>query len=91
MRYLDGKTSHNKDVIERTGCHTESIRNELKLSAGTQFAVLGKGDVVVLKHIKPPRLEEFAKIRAEVRKQARKAGMTKSAVSAAVRKVRKRK
>ena len=69
----------------------ESVRNELKLSAGTQFAVLGKGDVVVLKHIKPPRLEEFAKIRAEVRKQARKAGMTKSAVSAAVRKVRKRK
>ena len=69
----------------------ESVRNELKLSAGTQFAVLGKGDVVVLKHIKPPRLEEFAKIRAEVRKQARKAGMTKSAVSAAVRKIRKRK
>ena len=69
----------------------ESVRNELKLSAGTQFAVLGKGDVVVLKHIKPPRLEEFAKIRAEVRKQARKAGMTKSAVSATVRKVRKRK
>ena len=69
----------------------ESVRNELKLSTGTQFAVLGKGDVVVLKHIKPPRLEEFAKIRAEVRKQARKAGMTKSAVSAAVRKVRKNK
>lgn len=69
----------------------ESIRNELKLRAGTQFAVLGKGDVVVLKHIKPPRLEEFAKIRAKVRKQARKADMTKSAVNAAVRKVRKRK
>ena len=69
----------------------ESIRNELKLSAGTQFAVLGKGDVVVLKHIKPPRLEEFAKIRAKVRTQARKAGMTKSVVSSAVKKVRESK
>ena len=66
----------------------ESIRNELKLGTGTQFAVIGKGDVVVLKHIKPPRLEEFAKIRAKVRKQAKRAGMTKPALRAAIKKVR---
>ncbi|HTY25667.1 MAG TPA: AbrB/MazE/SpoVT family DNA-binding domain-containing protein [Desulfomonilaceae bacterium] len=69
----------------------EDIRKRLKLKAGSQFLVLGEDDVVILKAISPPSMEEFDALIAEARRQGRKAGLKKSDITAAIAKVRGRK
>ena len=68
----------------------EEIRKRLKLKAGCQFVVVGEKDTVILKAISPPSLEEFDDLIREARKQARRAGLKRSDLSAAVAKVRGR-
>src|SRR5271157_399641 len=53
----------------------EDIRKRLKLKAGSQFVVVGKDDVVILKAISPPSLGEFDTLIAEARRQGRQAGL----------------
>ncbi len=67
----------------------ESIRRDLDLKNGAQFIVLGKGDIVILKAISPPSMKDFDGLIAQARKQARKAGMKRSDVAAAVAKARR--
>ena len=50
--------------------------------------VVGEGDVVILKRISPPSMTEFDDIVAEATRQARKAGMKRSDIAAAVKAVR---
>jgi AbrB family looped-hinge helix DNA binding protein len=69
----------------------ESIRNSLGLASGTQFVVVAEGDVLILKVIRPPSMEEFDGIIAKARKQVKSAGLTRKDVESAVRVVRKRK
>jgi hypothetical protein len=52
--------------------------------------VLGKDDVVILKSISPPAMEEFNALIATARKQAKQTGMKQSDVAAAVARVRVR-
>ena len=66
----------------------EVIRKKLRLKAGSQFVVVGKDDVVILKAIAPPSMEEFDMLIAAARKQARQAKMKRSDITAAVAKVR---
>jgi AbrB family looped-hinge helix DNA binding protein len=66
----------------------EDIRRQLRLKAGSQFVVLGKGDVVILKAIAAPAMEEFGALIAAARKQAKHAGMKQPDVAAAVARVR---
>lgn len=66
----------------------EEIRNRLGLEPGVSFVVVGEGDVVVLKALKPPRPEEFKKLLDEVQKASRKAGLTPEEVERIVREVR---
>ncbi len=66
----------------------EEIRDRLGLEPGVRFAVIGEGDVVVLKALKPPRPEEFKKLLDEVQAAARKAGITPAAAKRALREVR---
>ena len=68
----------------------EDVRKKLGLEAGTQFVVMGEGDVVVLKKIETPDRAEFKALAAEVRAQARRAGMKRSDVAKAVRSARRR-
>jgi AbrB family looped-hinge helix DNA binding protein len=68
----------------------EGIRKLLKLKAGSQFVVLGKDDVVILKAISPPAMEEFDSLIAAARKGARQAGMKRSDVARAIARVRGR-
>lgn len=68
----------------------EAIREELKLEAGAQFVVLGHRDSIILKSISKPSPAEFKAMLKNTRQQARKAGLKKSDVEAAIRKVRKR-
>jgi AbrB family looped-hinge helix DNA binding protein len=69
----------------------EDIRKKLKLKAGSQFVVVGENDVVILKAISPPSMDEFDKLIAEARKQSTEAGMKRTDITAAIAKVRGRK
>ena len=68
----------------------EEIRKRLKLKAGSQFVVVGGKDTVILKAISPPSLEEFDDLIMEARRQAKKAGLKRSDITAAIGKVRGR-
>ena len=69
----------------------EVIRKRLGLKPGAQFVVVGKNDVVILKTITQPSMNEFDQLISEARKQAKKAGMKKTDVASAIQKVRKKK
>ena len=69
----------------------EEIRDRLGLHSGTQFVVVGDRDVVILKAISPPSMKEFDNLIEQARQQARKSGLRKSDVDAAVARVRGRK
>lgn len=69
----------------------EDIRKRLKLKAGSQFVVVGEKDVVILKAISPPSMEEFDALIAEARRQGKQAGLKRSDIAAAIAKVRDRK
>ena len=68
----------------------EGIRKRLGLKAGAQFVVVGEKDVVILKSITPPSMEDFDALIIEARRQAKKAGMKRSEITAAVKKARGR-
>jgi AbrB family looped-hinge helix DNA binding protein len=68
----------------------EDIRKRLGLKAGSQFVVVGEKDVVILKAISPPSINEFDGLITEARQRAQRAGMKKSDIRAAIKKVRER-
>jgi AbrB family looped-hinge helix DNA binding protein len=68
----------------------EEIRRRLGLRTGTQFVVLGEGDVVVLRSIAPPSMEDFDSQIAKARKAGRLAGVRPKDVAEAVKTVRQR-
>ncbi len=68
----------------------EIIRKQLNLKAGTQFVVIGDKDVVILKNISPPTIEEFDELIAKARKVAKHAGLKKTDIKKAIVKVRNR-
>jgi AbrB family looped-hinge helix DNA binding protein len=69
----------------------ENIRKRLNLKVGAQFVVVGENDVVILKSISTPSLDEFGDLIAEARKKGKQAGIKKSDINDAILKVRKRK
>ncbi|MBN1842625.1 MAG: AbrB/MazE/SpoVT family DNA-binding domain-containing protein [Deltaproteobacteria bacterium] len=69
----------------------ENIRKQLNLKAGAQFVVVGEKDVVVLKNIAPPSLDEFGPLIAEARKKGKQAGIKKSDLGNAILKARGKK
>ncbi len=69
----------------------EDIRKRLGLKPGAQFVVVGQNDVVILKTITQPSMNEFDQLISEARKQAKKAGMKKTDITSAIQKVRKKK
>lgn len=66
----------------------ENIRKQLKLKAGAQFVVVGEKDVVILKNISPPSLDEFYHLIADARKKGKQAGLKKADIKDAILKVR---
>ena len=66
----------------------EDIRNRLKLAAGSRFVVVGKDDVIILKSIKPPSMNEFNDLIKEARRKAKKAKLKRSDISDSVAQVR---
>ena len=68
----------------------ENIRKQLNLKAGAQFVVVGDKDIVILKNILPPTLDEFDDLIAQARKKAKEAGLKKSDITEAILKVRRK-
>jgi len=68
----------------------EEIRSRLGLEAGVKFIVVGEGDVVVLKALKPPKLRDFKALLAKARKSAEDTGLTPADVDRAIREVRRK-
>lgn len=66
----------------------EDIRKRLGLEPGTRFVVLGEGDTVVLKTIRPPRWEEFDSLVSRARAAGRAAGLRKADLVEAIERVR---
>ncbi|OKY76467.1 MAG: hypothetical protein BM485_04330 [Desulfobulbaceae bacterium DB1] len=69
----------------------EDIRKRLNLQPGAQFVVVGDNDVVILKSITPPSLEEFDTLIADARRKGKKAGVKKTDIEEAILKVRGKK
>ncbi len=68
----------------------ENIRKKLNLKAGAQFVVVGEKDVVILKTITPPPIEEFDALVADARRKGKQAGLKKSDIRNAIAKAREK-
>ena len=66
----------------------EETRKRLGMKPGTQFMVVESADALIFKVIQPPSMEDFDKLLAETRRQARKAGLKKSDITKAIKSVR---
>jgi hypothetical protein len=60
------------------------------LKAGSQFVVVGNKDMVILKAISPLSMKDFDELIAEARRQAKRAGVRRSDINAAVAAARRR-
>ena len=67
----------------------ENIRNRLGLKTGDKFLVMDDKDVVILKAISKPSLEEFDELIQKARGQAKAAGIKVSDIDDAVSKSRR--
>ena len=68
----------------------EAIRKKMGLEPGVEFVVVGEGDAIVLKAIRPPSMREFDTVMARARRAAKRAGMKRSDIAAAIEAVRSR-
>ena len=66
----------------------EKIRKQLNLKTGAQFVVVGDNNVVILKNITPPSIEEFDELIEKARKAGYEAGLEKIDIEEAIIKVR---
>lgn len=66
----------------------ETIRQQMGLTPGAQFVVIGQNDVVLLKVIEPPSVEDYKDLKRRLRKQARQAGLKPRNVPSAIKRVR---
>lgn len=66
----------------------DQTRKRLGIKPGTQFMVLESVDALIFKVIQPPSMEDFDKLLAETRQQAKKAGLKESDIRDAVKAVR---
>lgn len=66
----------------------EDIRKKLRLKTGAQFVVVGDKDVVILKTITSPSLDEFDELISQARKSAKLSGMKKTDIEKAIKNIR---
>ena len=68
----------------------EEIRQRLGLRSGMQFVVVGDRDVVILRAISPPSMDQFDDLISAARKAARQTGMKRPDIEAVTTKIRSR-
>jgi AbrB family looped-hinge helix DNA binding protein len=69
----------------------DAIRKQMNLKPGVEFIVLGEDDVVILKTITAPGMDEFDGLIKQARQQAKLAGLKRAEISAALSSARGRK
>lgn len=69
----------------------EEIRKRLGLKPGSRFVVVADRGVVIFKSIESPDLAAFDELLAKARRDARRAGLKRGDVKAALRRARSRK
>jgi AbrB family looped-hinge helix DNA binding protein len=69
----------------------DTIRKQMNLKPGVEFIVLGEDDVVILKTITAPGMDEFDGLIKQARQQAKLAGLKRAEISAAISSARGRK
>jgi AbrB family looped-hinge helix DNA binding protein len=69
----------------------EETRNRLGLKAGDKFLVIGDKDVLILKTLASPSLNEFNDLIKKARRQAKAAGLKRSDIVKATDKSREQK
>jgi AbrB family looped-hinge helix DNA binding protein len=69
----------------------DAIRKQMNLKPGVEFIVLGEDDVVILKTITAPGMDEFDGLIKQARQQAKLAGLKRAELSATLSKARGRK
>ena len=67
----------------------DAIRKRLGLEPGDEFVVVAGQGAIILKAIEPPSMNQFEELMADARRQARRAGLKRSDIAAAVTKARK--
>ena len=65
-----------------------AIRASLGIKSGTKLAVITDGESVLMRPLESPKLAAFESLIAESRAYARRAGLKRSDVSKAIRRVR---
>lgn len=68
----------------------EEIRISMGFHSGDQFIAVAENDVVILKRLFQPSIKEFSGLISKARKQAKKAGLTKESLTAAIKESRKK-
>lgn len=66
----------------------EAIRTRLGLEVGTRFVVVGEGDTVILKAIRPPGFDQFEELLVRAREAAAAAGMEPADIEQAIERAR---
>ncbi len=67
----------------------DAIRKRLGLEPGDEFVVVAGQGAIILKVIEPPSMNQFEELMADARRQARRAGLKRSDIAAAVTEARK--
>jgi len=68
----------------------ESVRSAMGLQPGSKFVVLWHDDVVMLKVILPPSLEEFTILQKRLQQQAREKGLKRKDIDKAIAEARRK-
>jgi len=66
----------------------QAVRDRLGLEEGASFAVIGEGDVVILKKLEVPARKQLRELLKQARSYARKVGLKQSNVSKASKQIR---
>ena len=68
----------------------EDIRKSMQLHSGDQFLVLAEDDVIILKTISQPHMDDFTPIIKKIRKTAKESGLTSDDIDFAIKMSRKK-
>ncbi|HEV2614551.1 MAG TPA: AbrB/MazE/SpoVT family DNA-binding domain-containing protein [Gammaproteobacteria bacterium] len=68
----------------------EEIRQSMGLHTGDQFIAVAENDVVILKRLSQPSVKQFSGLISKIRKQAKKAGLSKKVLADAIKGSRKK-
>ena len=68
----------------------QSFRDDMGVHKGDKFMVLQRGDMLVLKKLRAPRMEDFDKLLKKAHAHAKKHGLTEKDLQDAIKRARKK-